>query len=112
AAGRGPGDFEIAVRAWRSGGAPALEVYDEQWLPGDVELARARTQLAAAWDEGETPEFQVTGNRWTLAGTDAQLRLGRDGRWWAYAREGTLWAPAGPAERDPAAALACVRSTA
>ncbi|MEV0011446.1 SWF or SNF family helicase [Streptomyces sp. NPDC047973] len=112
AAGRGPGDFGIAVRAWRSGGAPALEVYDEQWLPGDVELARARTQLAAAWDEGEIPEFQVTGNRWTLAGTHAQLRLGRDGRWWPYAREGTLWAPAGPAERDPAAALACVPSTA
>ena len=45
-------------------------------------------------------------NRWTVVGSDAQLRYGPDGRWWPYAKERGRWVPAGPAEDDPAAALA------
>ncbi|MER7914471.1 SWF or SNF family helicase, partial [Streptomyces sp. NPDC096068] len=46
------------------------------------------------------------GARWTAVGAEAQLRLGADGRWWPYLKAGGRWAPAGPADRDPAAALA------
>ncbi|MFD6281566.1 SWF or SNF family helicase [Streptomyces sp. NPDC060209] len=110
AAGRGPAGLEISVRAWRYGGAAALAVCDEEWLPGPDELARARAQLAAAWEEGEGPQLRGADNRWTVAGSGAQLRYGRDGRWWPYAKERGRWVPAGPAEDDPAAALAGVLS--
>ncbi|WP_443076922.1 SWIM zinc finger family protein [Streptomyces sp. NBC_01708] len=106
AAGRGPAALDVAVRAWRYGGTTALAVYDEEWLPGPEGLARARAQLASAWEEGEGPRLRVTDNRWTVVGSDAQLRYGPDGRWWPYAKERGRWVPAGPAEDDPAAALA------
>ncbi|CAM5291505.1 SWF or SNF family helicase [Streptomyces atroolivaceus] len=109
-AGRGPAGLDAAVRAWRYGGPAALTVYDEEWLPGQEELARARAQLAAAWDEGESPQLRAAGNRWTVVGSGVQLRYGRDGRWWPYAKERGRWVPAGPAEDDPAAALAGVLS--
>ncbi|MFE6186182.1 SWF or SNF family helicase [Streptomyces sp. NPDC056465] len=110
ATGRGPAGLDDAVRAWRHGGAAALTVYDEEWQPGPDELARALAQLAAAWEEGEAPQLGAAGNRWTPAGSDVQLRLGRDGRWWPYTREAGRWLPAGPAEDDPGTALAAVMS--
>ncbi|MFC8225302.1 SWF or SNF family helicase [Streptomyces sp. NPDC057287] len=106
ASGRGPAGLAVAVRAWRFGGTAALAVCDEEWLPGPDELARARAQLAAAWEEAEEPRIRAAGNRWTLVGSGTQLRLGRDGRWWPYTEEGSGWVPAGPAEEDPGAALA------
>lgn len=106
--GRGQAGLDAAVRAWRYGGTAALAVCDEERQPGPDELARARAQLAAAWEEGEGPRLRATGNRWTVVGSGAQLRYGRDGRWWPYAKEGVRWVPAGPAEDDPAAALAGV----
>ncbi|MFC9948400.1 SWIM zinc finger family protein [Streptomyces pratensis] len=110
AAGRGQAGLDAAVRAWRYGGPAALAVYDEEWLPGRDELTRARAQLAAAWEEDEGPQFRAAGNRWTVTGSGAQLRYGRDGRWWPYAKERGRWVPAGPAEDDPASALAGVLS--
>lgn len=41
-------------------------------------------------------------------GAGAQLRYGQDGRWWPYRKEQGRWTPAGPADPDPAAALATV----
>ncbi|MEU0300730.1 SWF or SNF family helicase [Streptomyces sp. NPDC006175] len=108
-AGRGPAGLDAAVRAWRYGGAAALAVCDGEWLPSPDELARARAQLASAWEEGEGPQLRAADNRWTAVGAGAQLRLGPDGRWWPYAEERGRWVPAGPAEDDPAAALAGVR---
>ncbi len=67
-----------------------------------------RTQLAGAWDEDERPQLRARHNRWTVVGADAQLRCGRDGRWWPYRKEHGRWTPAGPAGPDPAAALAVV----
>ncbi|MFF5896795.1 SWF or SNF family helicase [Streptomyces argenteolus] len=111
AVGRHPAELDAAVRAWRYGGATALAVNDEEWSPGPEELARAGARLAAAWEEGEGPRLRVTGNRWTVAGSGVQLRLGREGRWWPYRKEGGgRWVPAGPADDDPAAALAVVLS--
>ncbi|MFF4406507.1 SWF or SNF family helicase [Streptomyces sp. NPDC001262] len=99
--------LERSVRAWRFGGPAALSVLEEEWTPEPGVLAQAHDRLAAAWEgDGQPPRLHGAGNRWTAAGTDVQLRYGRDGRWWPYRREGSLWEPAGPGGRDPAAVLA------
>ncbi|MBT2387549.1 SWF or SNF family helicase, partial [Streptomyces sp. ISL-11] len=100
------GGLDRAVRAWAQGGPAALAVLEEEWTPEPAALARARAQLAAAWEEERAPGLRVTRNRWTALGTGAQLRYGRDGRWWPYRKQGGQWWPAGPGEDDPAAALA------
>ncbi len=106
ASGRRPADLAVAVRAWRLGGVASLRVLEEEWTPGSEELARAVAALDRAWADGDRPALRSTGpNRWTVKGRDAQLRLGHDGRWWPYRRESARWIPAGPADRDPAAAL-------
>ncbi|WP_206304547.1 SWF or SNF family helicase [Streptomyces sp. B27] len=107
-AGRSRAELEAAVRAWRYGGAAALAVLDEEWSPDADSLARARARLAAAWEEGERPRLRAAGARWTVAGADVQLRYDRDGRWWPYLKERGRWVPAGPADDDPASALAGV----
>lgn len=107
-AGRSRAELESAVRAWRYGGAAGLAVLDEEWAPEPDSLAQARARLAAAWDEDERPRLRGVGARWTVAGADVQLRYGRDGRWWPYRRERGRWVPAGPADDDPATALAGV----
>ncbi|KJK38090.1 SWF or SNF family helicase [Streptomyces variegatus] len=104
--GRGREGLATAVRAWRHGGAAALSVLDEEWRAEGETLARARAALESAWDTGERPELRARGNRWTVAGTPVQLRLGRDGRWWPYRKERGRWQPAGGAAQDPATALA------
>ncbi|UKY53970.1 SWF or SNF family helicase [Streptomyces inhibens] len=96
-----------AVRAWELGGTAGLAVLEEEWTPEPEALARANDRLAAAWEDGETrPRLRATRNRWTVVGGDAQVRYGRDGRWWPYRKEGGQWVPAGPATDDPAGALA------
>ena len=98
-----------AARAWRLGGVAALSVLEEEWtVPGEA-LARARAALQSAWDEDERPSLRASGNRWTVVGAQAQLRLGRDGRWWPYRKERGHWVPAGAACQDPATALASVQ---
>ncbi|MGX8909528.1 SWF or SNF family helicase [Streptomyces netropsis] len=105
--GYGRAELARAVRAWGHGGAAALAVLEEEWTPGPEELARVRAHLAAAWeDDDKAPRLRATRNRWTVVGTDTQLRYGRDGRWWPYRKEGGRWEPAGPCDLDPAAALA------
>lgn len=102
-------ELEVAVRAWQFGGAAALSALEEEWTPEPEVLARATTALAEAWEEADQPQLRAAGpGRWTVVGAEAQLRLGRDGRWWPYRRERGRWAPAGPADHDPAAALAGV----
>ncbi|MFE7765524.1 SWF or SNF family helicase [Streptomyces sp. NPDC057438] len=109
--GRSRDGLELAVRAWRYGGAAGLAVLDEEWhLPVEA-LARARAALLAAWDDDERPALRSAHNRWTVVGGSAQLRLGRDGRWWPYGKERGRWAPVGPAAHDPATALAAVRAS-
>ncbi|WP_371582172.1 SWF or SNF family helicase [Streptomyces sp. NBC_01314] len=105
---RGREGLALAVRAWRYGGVAALAVLDGEWHVQAESLARARAALETAWDEDERPVLRSAHNRWTVAGGSAQLRLGRDGRWWPYRKERGRWAPAGPAAHDPATALAMV----
>ncbi|MFF9853496.1 SWIM zinc finger family protein [Streptomyces litmocidini] len=106
-AGRSRAELEPATRAWRFGGAAALSVLDEEWTPDAEALERAALRLAEAWAEDDRPVLRRAGGaRWTAVGADAQLRLGEDGRWWPYLKAGARWSPAGPPDRDPAAALA------
>ncbi|MCL6289357.1 SWF or SNF family helicase [Streptomyces sp. 43Y-GA-1] len=105
--GRPHADLNAAVRAWRYGGVAALAVLDEEWAPDAEQLGRARARLGAAWEEGERPTLRASGRaRWTVVGADVQLRFDPDGRWWPYRKEHGRWVPAGPADDDPAGALA------
>ncbi|MFJ4872052.1 SWF or SNF family helicase [Streptomyces sp. NPDC088757] len=105
--GRSRADLDLATRAWRFGGAAALAVLEEEWEPDAEALARAGARLAEAWEDDERPVLRRAGGaRWTAVGAEAQVRLGEDGRWWPYLKSAGRWAPAGPADRDPAAALA------
>ncbi|MGW0423214.1 SWIM zinc finger family protein [Streptomyces sp. NPDC003015] len=103
--GRDPQSLADAKCAWEFGDADALSVLEEAWEPSGGALARARAALDSAWDEDERPSLTASGNRWTVVGAPAQLRLGRDGRWWPYRREQRRWVLAGPAALDPATAL-------
>ncbi|MGW3976228.1 SWIM zinc finger family protein [Streptomyces mirabilis] len=104
--GRDRQELALAVRAWHHGGVVALAVLEDEWAVEAEALTRARAALEAAWDEDERPRLRATRNRWTAVGTPAQLRLGRDGRWWPYRKERGRWTPAGPAAGDPATAFA------
>jgi uncharacterized Zn finger protein len=108
--GRDVQSLTDATRAWETGGADALSALEEPWVPSGGALARARAALEAAWDEDERPSLDADGNRWTVVGVPAQVRLGRDGRWWPCRREGERWILAGPAALDPATALASAES--
>lgn len=104
--GRRAAELDLAVRAWRCGGAASLAVLEEEWTPGPKALARALDGLDRAWRDERRPTLRAAGpNRWTVVGAGAQLRLGRDGRWWPYRKERGTWAPAGSADSDPGAAL-------
>ncbi|MBX9421169.1 MULTISPECIES: SWF or SNF family helicase [Streptomyces] len=104
--GRTRAELDLATRAWRCGGAAALAVLEEEWTPDEEALVRAGARLAEAWEDDERPVLRRAGGRWTAVGAEAQLRLGEDGRWWPYFKSGARWIPAGPADRDPATALA------
>nr|WP_245769169.1 SWF or SNF family helicase [Streptomyces indicus] len=104
--GRSREGLELAVQAWEFGGAAALDVLEHAWTPAGDEAVRARAALDTAWEPDERPQLKASGNRWTVADAPAQLRYGRDGRWWPYRKERGRWVPAGGAAQDPAAALA------
>jgi uncharacterized Zn finger protein len=98
-----PAELAVGVTAWTYGGAPGLDVLDHQWDPDPSEIARARTELMAAWDDQDLT-LEISGNRLTSA--DRQLRLDRTGRWHPYSLVDNTWLPTGPADRDPTAVLA------
>ncbi|MFI1165776.1 SWF or SNF family helicase [Streptomyces sp. NPDC020801] len=110
--GRGARELARAVLAWRLGGAAGLSVLEEHWPAEGEAHARACAALASAWEEDERPVLEPSGNRWTVAGADRQLRLGRDGRWWPYRREHGHWVPDGGAAPDPATALSAALAAA
>ncbi len=94
-----------SILAWRFGGSAGLAVLEEPWTPPSDEFSRARASFASGWDEEEPPAFKTWRNRWTFAEHDAQLRYGRDGRWYPYRRLDGEWSPDGRPNRDPVAAL-------
>ncbi len=100
---------ELARRAlaWRHGGLAGLELLHSEWDPAAEEpdapelLRAARSALR---DKNGGAETVVEGNRITTG--RLQLRLGRDLRWFPYARSDGEWEPSGPPDSDPARAVA------
>jgi uncharacterized Zn finger protein len=108
AARSGIGARELARQAlaWRHGGPAGLELLHREWdpaaeEPGSADLLKAaRTALRSKTGAAES----VRGN--TVTAGRLQLRLGRDLRWYPYARSDGDWEPSGPPESDPARAVA------
>ncbi|MGW7425952.1 SWIM zinc finger family protein [Streptomyces sp. NPDC054813] len=103
AVGRTPGDLARAVAAWRQGGPEGLAVLEEPWDPPAGRFDRARPLLLAA----DLPAFRPWRNHLTHPGGHVQLRLGRDGLWYAYESEPGHddWWPRGTPDLDPVGAL-------
>ncbi|WKX13859.1 SWIM zinc finger family protein [Streptomyces sp. NL15-2K] len=103
AAGRAPAELARAVAAWRQGGPAGLAVLEEAWDPPAGRFDRARPLLLAA----DLPAFRPWRNRLTHPQGHVQLRLGRDGLWYAYESEPGHddWWPRGTPDLDPVGAL-------
>ncbi|MER5935441.1 SWIM zinc finger family protein [Streptomyces sp. NPDC002054] len=101
ATGRTTTDLARAAAAWRQGGPAGLAALDEPWDPPAGPFDRARPALLAA---GQGP-FRPHRNQLTSA--TRQLRLGRDGLWYAYeSRPSTTdWWPTGTPSPNPLHAL-------
>ncbi|MFH8770100.1 SWIM zinc finger family protein [Streptomyces sp. NPDC017958] len=96
-------DLARAVAAWRQGGPEGLAVLEEPWDPPAGRFDRARPLLLAA----DLPAFRPRRNRLTHPRGHVQLRLGRDGLWYAYESEPDQddWWPRGTPDLDPVGAL-------
>ncbi|TDU05542.1 putative Zn finger protein [Streptomyces sp. 846.5] len=103
--GRTPNELAAATRAWRHGGSASLDVLENDWTPPAARMERDRETLRADWAEGRPPRLRSWRNRWTVEGRNAQLRLGQDGLWYPYTKDGAVWWPAGPPDADPAVVL-------
>lgn len=103
ATGRGTGELARAVAAWRQGGIEGLAVLEEPWDPPAGRFDRARPLLLAA----DLPAFRPWHNHLTHPHGHVQLRLGRDGLWYAYESEpgDEDWWPRGTPDLDPVGAL-------
>ncbi|WP_434056976.1 SWIM zinc finger family protein [Streptomyces sediminimaris] len=103
AAGRTPAELARAVAAWRQGGLEGLAVLEEPWDPPAGRFDRARPLLLAA----DLPPFRPWRNHLTHPRGHVQLRLGRDGLWYAYESEPGHddWWPRGTPDLDPVGAL-------
>ncbi|WP_258198772.1 SWIM zinc finger family protein [Streptomyces sp. A244] len=103
AAGRTPSELARAVAAWRQGGLEGLAVLEELWDPPAGRFDRARPLLLAA----DLPAFRPWRNHLTHPRGHLQLRLGRDGLWYAYESEPGHddWWPRGTPDLDPVGAL-------
>ncbi|MFF7964969.1 SWIM zinc finger family protein [Streptomyces sp. NPDC007903] len=100
---RTPAELARAVAAWRQGGLAGLTVLEEPWDPPAGRFDRARPLLLAA----DLPAFRPWRNHLTHPAGHAQLRLGREGLWYAYESEPGHddWWPRGAPDLDPVSAL-------
>ncbi|MEV6686760.1 SWIM zinc finger family protein [Streptomyces sp. NPDC051130] len=101
ATGRTTTDLARGAAAWRQGGLAALVVLEEAWDPPAGPFDRARPALVAAG----CGSFRPDRNR--LSTRSRQLRLGRQGLWYAYesGSDEEDWWPTGTPSTDPVAAL-------
>jgi uncharacterized Zn finger protein len=101
-----PRDLARQALAWRQGSLAGLELLRAEWDPAAEDpdaaglLEAARAVLRAKTGAADV----VVGNRVTAG--RLQLRLGRDLRWYPYARSDQDWEPSGAPEADPALAVA------
>ena len=104
--GVGQRDLARQALAWRQGGMVGLELLHAEWDPATEDpdaaqlLKTARVALRTKTGAAATTQ----GNRITAG--HLQLRLGRDLRWYPYARSGQDWEPSGSPEPDPVQAIA------
>jgi hypothetical protein len=105
-AGVAPRDLARQALAWRQGGLGGLELLQAEWDPAaeDPEAAGLLQAARAALRTKTGAAAAIQGNRITAG--RLQLRLGRDLRWYPYARSDTEWEPSGPPQADPALAVA------
>ncbi|MCX5196631.1 SWIM zinc finger family protein [Streptomyces sp. NBC_00249] len=101
ATGRTTTDLARAAAAWRQGGLPALTVLDEPWDPPAGPFDRARPALLAAGQGSFRPD------RNRLTARTRQLRLSREGLWYAYESrpDDEDWWPTGTPSPDPVTVL-------
>lgn len=103
-------DLGIAALAWHQGGPAGLEAFEKPWSPTTTQKARAHKALEDYAEGSAPPPLRLWRNRWTAEAEGVQIRLGTDDRWYPYRQdpEDNRWWPEGPAENDPAAALAAL----
>jgi len=108
AARSGVGERDLArhALAWRQGGLTGLESLHAEWDPvaDDPDAARRLTAARSAL-RAKTGAAQAEIQRNRVTAGRLQLRLGRDLRWYPYARSDDGWEPSGTPEADPARAL-------
>ncbi|WP_316744957.1 SWIM zinc finger family protein [Streptomyces sp. MK7] len=125
ATGLPPLDFALLVRAQRHGGPAGVAVARTPLTPDATAMAAARAALCdpdtadnaeTGDDAASTVRVRLWRNRLTADDEGVQIRLGPDGRWHPYTREGsgsaTQWWPCAPATADPVAALVAARTAA
>ncbi|MFY9930671.1 MAG: SWIM zinc finger family protein [Streptosporangiaceae bacterium] len=99
-------DLARQALAWRQGGPAGLETLRAWWDPAadDPDAARLlATARAALRAKTNAAQATIAGNRVTAG--RLQLRLGRDLRWYPYARSDDDWEPSGAPQADPVRAL-------
>ncbi len=108
AARSGVGERDLArhALAWRQGGLTGLDSLHAEWDPvaDDPDAARLLTAARSAL-RVKTGAAQAAIQRNRVTAGRLQLRLGRDLRWYPYARSDDGWEPSGTPEADPARAL-------
>lgn len=108
AARSGVGERDLArhALAWRQGGLTGLDSLTAEWDPvaDDPDAARLLTAARSAL-RSKTGAAQADIQRNRVTAGRLQLRLGRDLRWYPYARSDDGWEPSGTPEADPARAL-------
>jgi uncharacterized Zn finger protein len=108
AARSGVGERDLArhALAWRQGGLTGLDSLHAEWDPAadDPDAARLLTAARSAL-RAKTSAAQADIQRNRVTAGRLQLRLGRDLRWYPYARSDGGWEPSGTAQADPAQAL-------
>jgi uncharacterized Zn finger protein len=108
AARSGVGERDLArhALAWRQGGLTGLDSLHAEWEPvaDDPDAARLLTAARSAL-RVKTGAAQADIQRNRVTAGRLQLRLGRDLRWYPYARSDDGWEPSGTPEADPARAL-------
>ncbi|MFC8016498.1 SWIM zinc finger family protein [[Kitasatospora] papulosa] len=103
---RTPTALARAAQAWRYGGAAALAVLDEPWEADPGQMRAVREAIKRAWNGERIPVLGVDMSWITVAGHDAQLRLGRGtDQWYPYRKRHGVWWPAGKPQRDVTAVL-------
>jgi uncharacterized Zn finger protein len=104
--GVGERDLARHALAWRQGGLTGLDSLHAECDPvaDDPDAARLLTAAQSAL-RAKTGAAQADIQRNRVTAGRLQLRLGRDLRWYPYARSDDGWEPSGTPDADPAAAL-------